>query len=45
MAANSDNFVCGVNFDAVLAIFCSYSYIANASEAVVKVAIDEEDYH
>ena len=44
MAACSEDFLFGVDFDAALAIFRSYCYSANASEAVEKVA-DEKDYH
>ena len=43
MASFSKDFLCGVNFDVVLAIFCSYRYGANASEAVERIAIDEKD--
>ena len=29
----------------ILASFCSYDYGANASEAVLKIATDQKDYH
>ena len=45
MAAFSDDFLCGNDFEAVLAIFCCHGYGANASEAVEKIATDEQDYH
>ena len=45
MAACSKYFHCGDDFDAVLAIFCSYCYGENASEPVAKIATDEKDYH
>ena len=45
MAAFSEDFLCGDDFDAVLEIFRSYRYSANASEADDKVAIDEKNYH
>ena len=51
MPQNSKNgcllreFFCGDDFDAVLDIFRSYRYDANASEAVEKIAADEKDYH
>ena len=41
----SEKFVFGDDFDAVLAIFCSYGYGAKTFEAVEKIAIDEKDYH
>ena len=44
MAAFSEDFHCGDNFDAVLAIFCYYGYGTSASEAVEKMATDEKDY-
>ena len=34
-----------MKIDAVLAIFLSYWYGANASEAVEKIATGEKDYH
>ena len=43
MTACSEDFLCGDDFDAVLAIFRSYSYSANGSEGVKKIATDEED--
>ena len=45
MAACSENFLCENDFDAVLAIFCSYCYGAKTSEEIEKAAIDERDYH
>ena len=44
MAACSEDFLCGDDFDAVLFIFCSYCYSANASEAVEKITTYEKDY-
>ena len=44
MAACSEDFYCGDDFDVVLAIFRSYSWGANASEAVRKISSDEKDY-
>ena len=43
MAACSEDFICGDNFVAVLAILLSYRYVA--VEAVEKIAINEKDYH
>ena len=40
--ACSKDFLCGYDFDDVLAIFCSYRYSVNASEAVEKIATDEK---
>ena len=45
MAAGGDDFVCGNYFNAALAIFSSYCYNANASEAVEMIPTDEKDYH
>ena len=45
MAACSEDFLCGDDFDAVLAIYRSYRYGAKASEAVENMAIGEKDYH
>ena len=45
MAAFSEDFLGEDDFEAVLAIFCSYEYSVNASEGVEKIAADEEDYH
>ena len=45
MATWSEDFLCGDNSDAVLAIFRSHRYDANASEAVEKSTVDEKDYH
>ena len=42
-AACSENFFCGDDFDAALAIFCSYHYGENASEGVEKITADEKD--
>ena len=44
MAACSEDFICGDDFDDVLAISRFYHYGTNASEAVEKTAIDEKDY-
>ena len=33
------------DFDDVLATFCCYDYGTNASEAVQKIATDQEDHH
>ena len=33
------------DFEAVLAHFCCYDYGVNASEAVRKIATDQEDFH
>ena len=44
MADCSEDFLCIDNFDAALAIFCSYCYCANASEAIENIATDEKDY-
>ena len=44
MAACSENFLCGNDFVAVLAIFHPCWYGANASETVEKIATDEKDY-
>ena len=43
MTACSEDFLCEDDFDAALAIFRSYSYSANSSEGVKKIATDEED--
>ena len=45
MAACSEDFLCWDDFDTVLAIFCSYRYGANISEAAEKIAITGKDYH
>ena len=45
MAAWSGDFLCGDDFDAVLAIFRSYRHSGNACEAVENIATDEKDYH
>ena len=42
MAAFKEDFLSGYNFEAVLAIFCSYGYVANASEEVEKIAANEK---
>ena len=44
-AACSEGFLCRDDFDAALAIFRSYFYNANASEAVEKIDTDEKDCH
>ena len=44
MAALRKDFLSGGDFEAALAIFSSYDYGANASEAVEKIATDEKDY-
>ena len=33
------------DFEAVLATFCCHDYVANAFEAVQKIATDQKDYH
>ena len=45
MAASSEYFHCGDHFDAVLVIFRSHRYGANASKAVEKITTDEKYYH
>ena len=45
MAAFSEDFHSGDDFEALLAIFCSYDDGANASEAVEKIATEKKDYH
>ena len=45
MAAYSEDFLCGDDFDAVITIFCSHDCYANASKVLVKIATDEKDYH
>ena len=42
MAACSEDFRYGNDFDAILAIFCSYRYDANATEGVKMIATDEK---
>ena len=44
-ASSEDCIFYGDDFDGVLAIFLSYRYGANASEAVGKIATDEKYYH
>ena len=44
MAACNEDFLCGDNFDVVLAIFLCYGYGEN-TEAVGKITTDEKDYH
>ena len=41
----AEDFLCRFGFDAVLAIFRSYGYGTNASEAVEKIAANKKDYH
>ena len=41
----SEKFLSWDDFQDVLAIFCSYDYRANSSEAIEKIATDEKDYH
>ena len=43
MAAFSEDFLSGDDFDAVLAISCSYDYSPNASVSVERVTSDEKD--
>ena len=43
MTACSENFYCRDDFDAALAIFCYYCYVANATEAIEKIVTDEEN--
>ena len=45
MVTCDEGFSWGDDFDAVLAIFYFSGYGANASEAVEKIAIEENDYH
>ena len=45
MTACREDFLCGDDSDAALVISRSYSYSANASEAVEKITTDEKDYH
>ena len=45
MTACSEGFLCGDDFDAVLTIFRSYWYSANASETVKKIPAVGKDYH
>ena len=45
MAAFSQDFLSEDDFEDVIAIFCSYDYGANASDAVEKVSIDEKGYY
>ena len=45
MAAFREDFLSEDEFEAVLATFCCYDYGANASEAVEKIATDQNDYH
>ena len=45
MAACSDDFLRGNYFNAALAVFLSFCYSANASEAVETIATDEKDHH
>ena len=40
-----EEFLSENDFEAVLATFCCYDYGANASEAVLKIATDQKDYH
>ena len=44
IVACSEDFYSGDDFDAVLAIFGSYRYHANATEAGGKITTDENDY-
>ena len=44
MAPCIENFLCGDDFDAVLANFRSYRYGANAFEAVEKIVTGERNY-
>ena len=45
MAACSEDYLCGDDFNAVLAIFRSSDYGRNASEAVEKITIHKKDYN
>ena len=40
MAAFSEKFLTGEEFETVSAIFCCYEYVANATETVEKIATD-----
>ena len=42
IAAFSENFYSGDEFEAVSTVFCSYEYGANASAIVEKIATDEK---
>ena len=44
IAAYHKQFPCVDDFDAVLAVFCSYCYDGNASEAVEMISVNEKDY-
>ena len=44
-ATCGEDFLCGDDFGAFLAIFCSYGCGANASEAVEKSATGEKHYY
>ena len=44
MAACSEDLLFGDKFNAILAIFCTYRCVANASQAVQKIAIDEKNF-
>ena len=39
------NFLSGNEFENVLTIFCCFDYGENKSDAVEKIAIDENGYH
>ena len=43
MAAFSEDFLSGDDFEAALSTFCYYHYCANSSEAVTKVNTDQKD--
>ena len=44
MTAFSQDFVSGIDFEGASAIFCSYDYCENVSEAVEKIPADEKDH-
>ena len=44
MTAFSEDILSADDFEAVLAVFCSYGYYANAFKAVEKIDTDEK-YH
>ena len=45
MAVFSEEFLSESEFEAVLATFCCYDYGVKASEAVERIATNQQDYH
>ena len=45
MAACSEDPLCRDSIDAVLSVFRSYGYDANASEVIQKTVTEKKDYH